>query len=218
VGSKRTAEELGRAFPGVPVRTSGADEVVAVVPAAPALVVSTPGAEPVAEGGYGAALLLDSWALLGRADLRATEETLRRWMGAAALVKPAGDGGRVVVVADSSFGPVQALVRWDPAWHAEQELAGRLELGFPPAVRMASVDGSPDALAEFLEHLELPATGEILGPVPLGENGEQERALIRASRSDGRALAAVLTTAQAARTARKDPEPLKVRLDPLDLV
>jgi len=218
VGSKRTAEELGRAFPGVPVRTSGADEVLASVPSTPALVVSTPGAEPVAEGGYGAALLLDSWALLGRADLRATEETLRRWMGAAALVKPAGDGGRVVVVADSSFGPVQALVRWDPAWHAEQELAGRLELGFPPAVRMASVDSSPDALAEFLEHLELPESGEILGPVPLGDNGEQERALIRASRSDGRALAATLTTAQAARTARKDPEALKVRLDPLDLV
>lgn len=37
----------------------------------PALVVSTPGAEPVAEGGYAAALLLDGWAMLGRPDLRA---------------------------------------------------------------------------------------------------------------------------------------------------
>ncbi|TCO49900.1 primosomal protein N' [Actinocrispum wychmicini] len=218
VGSKRTAEELGRAFPGVPVRTSGADEVLASVPDTPALVVCTPGAEPVAEGGYGAALLLDSWALLGRADLRAAEETLRRWMGAAALVRPSVDGGRVVVVADSSLGPVQALVRWDPAWHAEQELAGRTELGFPPAVRMASVDSSPDALVEFLEHLELPPSGEILGPVPLGDNGDRERALIRSSRVDGRALVATLTNAQAARTARKDPEALKVRLDPLELV
>jgi primosomal protein N' (replication factor Y) len=40
----------------------------------PALVVATPGAEPVAEGGYAAALLLDGWVLLGRADLRAGEE------------------------------------------------------------------------------------------------------------------------------------------------
>jgi primosomal protein N' (replication factor Y) (superfamily II helicase) len=182
--------------------------------------VCTPGAEPVAEGGYGAALLLDSWALLGRADLRAGEETLRRWMGAAALVRPASAGGRVVVVGDSSLGPVQALVRWDPAWHAAQELGGRMELGFPPAVRMASVDGSPSALADFLEHLALPPSGEILGPVPLDETGEsdRERALIRASRGDGRALAATLATAQAVRTARKDPETLRVRVDPLDLV
>jgi primosomal protein N' (replication factor Y) len=220
VGSKRTAEELGRAFPGVPVRTSGADEVLATVSSSPALVVSTPGAEPVAEGGYGAALLLDSWALLGRADLRAAEETLRRWMGAAALVRPASAGGRVVVVGDSSLGPVQALVRWDPAWHAAQELAGRMELGFPPAVRMASVDGSPNALADFLDQLVLPESGEILGPVPLDETGEsdRERALIRTHRTEGRALAAVLATAQAARTARKDPESLRVRVDPLELV
>jgi primosomal protein N' (replication factor Y) (superfamily II helicase) len=216
VGSKRTAEELGRAFAGFPVRTSGADEVLATVSSAPALVVATPGAEPVAEGGYGAALLLDSWALLGRADLRATEETLRRWMGAAALVRPAEAGGRVIVVAESSFAPVQALVRWDPGWHAAQELAARTELGFPPAVRMASADGSPNALAEFLDQLALPESGEILGPVPISET--VERALIRTPRVDGRALAAALATAQAARTAKKEPESIKVRLDPLELV
>ena len=54
------------------------------VPGRPALVVATPGAEPVAEGGYAAALLLDGDALLGRRDLRAEEEALRRWLNAAA--------------------------------------------------------------------------------------------------------------------------------------
>ena len=81
VGARRTAEELGRAFPAVPVRTSGRDHVLDSVPERPALVVSTPGAEPVAEGGYAAALLLDGWAMLGRPDLRAGEEALRRWIG-----------------------------------------------------------------------------------------------------------------------------------------
>ena len=102
IGARRTAEELGRAFPEIPVRTSGRDEVLAEVPAAAAVVVATPGAEPVAEGGYGAVLLLDTWALLTRADLRAGEEALRRWMTAAALAQPGGAGGRVVVVADGS--------------------------------------------------------------------------------------------------------------------
>ncbi|MDQ0747110.1 primosomal protein N' (replication factor Y) [Streptomyces africanus] len=93
VGARRTAEELGRAFPAVPVRTSGREHVLDTVPGAPALVVSTPGAEPVAEGGYAAALLLDGWAMLGRPDLRAGEDALRRWIAAGALVRPQPAGG-----------------------------------------------------------------------------------------------------------------------------
>ena len=89
----RTAEELGRAFPGVPVRTSGGQHVLATVPAEPALVIATPGAEPVAPEGYAGALLLDGWALLGRPSLRAGEEALRRWLNAAALVRPGRTGG-----------------------------------------------------------------------------------------------------------------------------
>ncbi|MGB3443164.1 MAG: primosomal protein N' [Actinophytocola sp.] len=223
VGAKRTAEELGRAFADVPVLGSGGKEVLRQVGGRAALVVATPGAEPVADGGYGAALLLDGWALLGRADLRATEETVRRWMTAAALVRSAQDGGRVVVLAESALPPVQALVRWDPGWLARQELAARAELGFPPAVRMASVDGPAKALAAFLDELDLPASGEVLGPVPLGEpdrdgNTEKERALVRATRAQGRALAAALATAQHARTARKEPDAIRVRLDPLELI
>ncbi|MYV72305.1 primosome assembly protein PriA, partial [Streptomyces sp. SID2131] len=88
------------------------------VPGRPALVVSTPGAEPVAEGGYAAALLLDGWAMLGRPDLRAGEEALRRWIDAASLVRGQAEGGTVVVVAEPTLRPVQALVRWDPVGHA----------------------------------------------------------------------------------------------------
>ena len=121
----------------------------------------------MAEGGYGAALLLDSWALLGRADLRAGEETLRRWMNAATLVRPASAGGQVIVVAaDAAHPVVQALVRWDPAWLAERELADRRELGFPPVTRIASLAGSPAALAEFLAAARLPDDADLLGPVP----------------------------------------------------
>ncbi|HYZ07880.1 MAG TPA: primosome assembly protein PriA, partial [Pseudonocardiaceae bacterium] len=216
VGAGRTAEELGRAFPGVPVRTSGSGEVLAVVPDRAALVVATPGAEPVAC--YGAVLLLDTWALLTREDLRAGEETLRRWMAAAGMVRPASEGGRVVVVADSSLAVVQALVRWDPAGHAAAELAGRAEFGFPPVTRMASVEGPAAALAEFSDTAGLPPEVEQLGPVPLDADGERERLLLRVPRRDGRALAAALHAAQASRSARKVTDPLRVQLDPLELV
>ncbi|GAA5102416.1 primosomal protein N' [Haloechinothrix salitolerans] len=224
IGARRTAEELGRAFPGVAVRTSGGKEVLAHVDGSAALVIATPGAEPVAAGGYGAALLLDGWALLGRQDLRAGEETLRRWMTAAALVRPAERGGRVVVGADAGLVPAQALIRWDPAWHAERELAERRELGFPPAVRMASLEGEPEPLAAALDEVVLPESAEVLGPVPVmtpqrpdrqSEQRELERALLRVPNVDGKALAAALAALQASRGARKEPDTVRVRLDPL---
>jgi primosomal protein N' (replication factor Y) (superfamily II helicase) len=212
VGSGRTAEELGRAFPGVPVRTSGGDRVLAGVGAGPALVVATPGAEPVAEGGYGAVLLLDGWALLSRADLRAGEETLRRWMNAAALARA---GAKVVVGADAGIAAVQALVRWDPAGAAARELADRAELGFAPATRMASVTGTAAAVTDLLSSATLPAAAQVIGPVPSGP--DTERMLIRVDRAHGAALAVALKAASSARSARKAADPVRVTLDPLEL-
>jgi primosomal protein N' (replication factor Y) len=180
-----------------------------VVPARSALVVATPGAEPIAAGGYAAALLLDGWALLDRADLRAGEEALRRWLNAAALVR---SDGVVVVVADQSARPVQALVRWDPSWHAERELADRTTLGFPPASRMASVEGTADAVAELLSVVHLPSDAQVLGPVPVGD--QRVRALVRAPLSAGGALAAALKQGQGVRSARKATDPVRVDVDP----
>ncbi|WP_306367023.1 primosomal protein N' [Nocardiopsis sp. CC223A] len=225
VGDRRTAEELGRAFPSVTVRTSGRDEVLAAVPGSPSLVVATPGAEPVAEGGYAAAVLLDGWALLNRLDLRATEETLRRWLSAAALVRP---GGTVVVCADASSPVVQSLVRWDPAGFAERELADRRELAFPPAVSMASVTGGPEHVRELLDQVELPEGVELLGPVPVGPDREgptgpggtntTERALLRVPRAGVGALARALKVAAAARSARREEHLAQIRVDPLQVV
>ncbi len=212
VGARRTAEELGRAFPGTLVRTSGREEVLAAVPAAPALVVCTPGAEPVATGGYGAVLLLDGWAALGRLDLRAGEEALRRWFAAAALARPAADGGRVVVVADRGLAPVQALTRWDPAGAAARELADRTALGFPPATRMAAVDGSVAAVAQVRAGLEQDGL-EVLGPVPIRDG---ERLLLRVPRDRGQQLVAALAAVLAQRSAGK-AEPVRVELDPRSL-
>jgi primosomal protein N' (replication factor Y) len=232
IGARRTAEELGRAFTGVPVRTSGRDHILSSVPDRPALVVSTPGAEPLAEGpGYAAALLLDGWALLGRPDLRAGEEALRRWLSASALVRPHGEGGTVVAVADPGLRPVQALVRWDPAGHAVRELAERSELGFPPVARMAAVSGPPEAVTGFLAAAELPSDAEVLGPVPLPVRpqggprvaggpppGEHwDRALVRVPQGGGAALAAALKAAQVRRLTRREGPPVQLRIDPADI-
>ena len=213
VGAARTAEEIGRAFPGVTVRTSGGSNVLAGIPPDPALVIATPGAEPVAPEGYAAALLLDGWALLSRADLRAAEETFRRWANAVALVRPEGE---IVVGADAAVPAVQALVRWDPAGHAARELADRTELRFPPAERLASVTGASAAVADLLAQAELPAAHDLIGPVPVRDG--VERVLVRVPRASGAELAAALKAAQAVRSARKAPDPVRVQLDPLEVL
>lgn len=166
VGAGRTAEELGRAFPQVPVISSSEHTVRARVGSTPALVVATPGAEPVAAGGYAAALLLDGNQMLARPWLRAEEQTLRRWFNAAALVRSAEHGGTVVVTADQDRA-VSALVRWDPAGHSERELHERHELGLPPAVRTAALTGPRGALAATLRDLQLPERVRVVGPAPV---------------------------------------------------
>ena len=223
IGSARTAEELGRAFPGVPVLASGAATggVIARVEDRPALVVATPGAEPLAEHGYAAALLLDAAVATSRQGLQAAEEALRRWLAAAALVRPAAEGGLVLLVGDGAPVPTQALVRWDPVGFAQRELAERRELRLPPTVASAGLRGSHDAVEGFLARFEPPMGAEILGPVQ--EPGRTETAetteplwsaLVRAPLADRAALAAAVHDRLAVRSAAKEPGAIRVALDP----
>lgn len=217
VGARRTAEELGRAFPGVPVATSGAGSVVDEVDAKPRLVISTPGAEPVADGGYAACLLLDAWALLDRPSLDAAEEALRRWMGAVALTRGAADGGVAVLAGaptHATVPAVEALVRWDPAWFAARELAERLELGLPPTARVATLSGARPALQSAVAEMRLGPSVRVLGPLPV--DGDTERLVLSAPLVDGPALAAEVAAMRARRSARKEPAQVTARLDPRD--
>lgn len=172
VGSDRTAEELGKAFPGATVRVSGARSaagVLAEVPDRPALVVATPGAEPVAPSGYSVGVLLDAASSTSHIGLYTDQEALHRWITAAALVRPSTAGGRLLLVGDAAPTPTNALVRWDPAGLAERELDERVDLKMPPAMRIASVTGDRLAVAMFLERVQLPEGGSVLGPVDLPE-------------------------------------------------
>lgn len=234
VGARRTAEELGRAFPGIAVHTSGAGEVLAGVGTARSLVIATPGAEPVATGGYAAALLLDAWALLDRPTLDAGEEALRRWLAAAALVRSAPDGGRVVLVgANAGPGqpPVEALVTWRPGLFAERELAERSAVGLPPGRVAVVVEGERGAVRAALTEADLPAQAQVLGPQSLapqnlgraevpGGSGPAlptERAVVLAPLAARAELAEAWHTVRAVRSARKEPGRLTIRFDPAHL-
>src|SRR5680860_244138 len=229
LGDLRTAEEIGRAFPSVTVRTSSGDRVLATVVSKPGIVVATPGAEPVTEGGYSCVVLLDTWLMLSRSDLRTTEESLRRWMNATALARPASAGGRVVVVGESSEPVLQALLRWDPTGFARREMADRQSAHLPPASRLATLVGDADSVSSALQMLRLPDGAEVLGPVPhsvVRRTGARQvpdpveqslvRAVIRAPRSSGPQLSRALVELQGVRAAKK-LTPVRVQVDPISL-
>lgn len=179
-GSARTADELGRAFPGTRVVVSDGERPLLDVDERPALVIATRGAEPFAPQGYSAVLLLDGERMLARESLRVAEDCLRWWSDAAAL---AADGAPVVLVGvGGELG--HALAGWSQPAFARAEYAGRVELRFPPAVRMATLQGAPDAVAEAVAGL--PPTAEVLGTT---QATGRARALLRFDYRDGAAIA-----------------------------
>jgi primosomal protein N' (replication factor Y) (superfamily II helicase) len=168
-------------------------------------------------------------------------------MAAGALTRGAADGGVVVLCGaptHTTLPVVEALVRWDPAWFAARELAERVELSLPPAVRMAQLVGPRAAVQHAVELAGLGPEVERLGPLPWappwsppavsagsagggGAGGSAQVAegtddqpriqlLLRTSLADGPSLAAALTHVKALRSARKDKVAVSIRVDPTD--
>jgi primosomal protein N' (replication factor Y) (superfamily II helicase) len=223
-GATRTAEDLGRAFPGVRVIIADGDRPILSVGAEPALVIATRGAEPVAAGGYRAVLLLDGERMVARESLRVAEDCLRWWSNAVALAA----GGATTVLVGVGGALASALVTWRHADFARSELADRRRLRFPPAVRVATVTGTVEAVAQAVERtasaLQLDRS-DVLGPVDVSPT--TVRTILRFDYSRGADVAADLRAQviRAATSRRKPavagkrvapPPPLKVRFDDVE--
>ncbi|HSI25985.1 MAG TPA: primosomal protein N' [Aeromicrobium sp.] len=205
IGHLRTAEEYAAAFPDRTVITSGGDAVLDTVSAGDVIVLATPGAEPHVSGGYSLVVLMDTWLMLARDDLRVVEESHRRWFNALALAQ---EPAKAIAVGDAEA--LQALVRADPAGLASRELATRTQTHLPPAARVATIDGSAADVERLLERVWTPHT-EVLGPLELGDR--ELRLVLRCPLREGPDLATHVREVQANRSAAKLP-PLRVRIDP----
>ena len=218
-GSARTADELGRAFPGTRVIVSDGERPILEVDDRPALVIATRGAEPFAPHGYRAVLLLDGERMLARESLRVAEDCLRWWSDAAALA--ADDAGIVLVGVGGALG--HALAGWNQPDFARTEYAGRRELRFPPAVRTATLQGTPDAVEEAIA--QLPASADVVGTTL---TAGRSRAILRFDYRDGAEIAESVhaeVIRQASRRRKpipgspprgRQPLPLRARFDDPD--
>jgi len=165
-GVGRTTQELGKAFPGVPIIRADGESRTVRVPGTPALVVATRGAEPVAEGGYRAVLLLDGDAMLQRASLNALEDTLQGWEWAMSLLAP----GAIAYLTDLEGTVAQSFASGGVEILLGRELAQRQELRMPPTIRLASISGprdDVDALVSAVTGPDSPHAGQVdqLGPI-----------------------------------------------------
>lgn len=205
-GSRRSAEELQKAFPRVPVLRSDAESgVLSDVAVNHGIVVATPGAEPPVAGGYSGLLILDTEVLLSRASLRAREEAVRRW--AAAVACTAVDAP-TLIVAPQDLPAVQALVRNDLGAFAMAERDERAAAHMPPAYRCVRLRGESAAVTAWLEGYE----GDVLGPL---ETTAGAVALLVAA-LPGTAMLREVKRIQVERSKAGEPV-VEVRVDPVDL-
>jgi primosomal protein N' (replication factor Y) len=189
IGSGRTAEELGRAFPGTRVILADGDHPVQRIGAAPALVVATRGAEPIAEGGYQAVLLLDGERMLARETLHVAEDCLRWWSSAATLAAP----GAPTLLIGVSGALARAFATGRVVDFARAELADRRELRFPPAVRLASVTGTDESVRAVIGAVDSELLIDVLGPAPVDDG--LVRAILRFEYARGVEVAAAVRAA-----------------------
>lgn len=216
----RTAHDLGRAFPGVKVLISDGERPRERVTRDPAIVIATRGAEPIADGGYSAVLLLDGERMLLRESARVAEDCLRWWSAAATLAAP---GAPVHLVGVT--GPIAvAMATWRQAEFAARELAGRRQLRFPPSVRIATVTGPLMLVEQATAHAEA-AGASVLSTLP-AEDGTV-RSILRFDYGHGHAVAGALRAAIIAASSRarprardggdrRPPPTLRVRMDDPD--
>jgi primosomal protein N' (replication factor Y) len=228
VGSERTAEELGKLFPGVSIVVSSSSAAAGVrttIPRKPALVVATPGAEPVVPGGYAVAVILDAAKSPGAPGLNSTLEQLSRWLGAAHLVIPRTVGGKVFLVGEADPAASAALVRFDPILLAERDLAERTAIGLPPSVRMVEIHGDQAAVSALLTRIPLATPENTIGPTPDGTSKvsqsqevlfsePQVKAYVRVPLNQSSELGAQVGQGLALRSAKREPGQLKVVFDP----
>lgn len=158
-GSTKWVEQLGKSFPGVPVREVTAETQDHAIANRAAIVVCTPGIEPIALGGYAGVVLLDCAVQLNHDSLKAPEDALRSWLNAIAFMRANGEAVAVGVSEEVA----KALSLGQVRETLSEMLRERELLGFPPTRRFLSGTGSREVVEELAKALSKVEGLRVLG-------------------------------------------------------
>lgn len=185
-GSERTAEQFMKMFPEATVIISDGSHQRSRVDARPVVVIATRGAEPLATGGYRAVALLDVDRILGAPSLRAGEDALRWWHGAASMASK----GAPVVITGGAGPAVRAFVTGREVEWLQGELRDRATLRFPPFVRVVTLTGARSLVQEAIGAVADVPGLDVLGPTAAAD--DTVRAIVRFTYGSGAEVASKL--------------------------
>lgn len=217
-GIDRFAEEIGRAFPNLPVINSSGEHIVDEVASVPSLVISTPGAQPRNQQGYAGVALLEGLRFFGHSELRSTESSREIFFQSAAMARQTAP----IFVAFTPTHPIiHALTRWDSTPLARKELAERQEMNFPPYYRFVCIDAdSSEATRIHAGLLQAKDEGRIGQDVRISTPLERKQGISRITLSAPVATAASLVDfvheLQRRRSISRKPL-FAIRVDPYSL-
>lgn len=174
-GIERFAEEIGRSFPNQLVIQSTANEPRDFVGNEPALVISTPGVEPIAQSGYAAVVILQVDRFLSSSASNGVERAYANFFAASALLS---DSGVIALVHDDGAPIISALTTWNPATISKREIEQRISLQLPPISNAVLVIADSSELIKLKSALEsakqesrAPNSLRVYGPTASGGDG-----------------------------------------------
>ncbi len=147
-GAQRIEEELGKAFPAIPIYMSTANKAIEEAPNT-GIVIATPGMEPRNKK-YSALILLDGELQLNRPTMRAEERLLDNWFSLLQFVR---DDASIFVDLSYSNRVTQALNTDNPMRVAKALLLERRRVKLPPWHRIVRIQG--EDLGAIQEQLRL---------------------------------------------------------------
>jgi primosomal protein N' (replication factor Y) len=217
-GIERFAEEIGRSFPNQLVIQSTANEPRGTVGNEPALVISTPGVEPIAESGYAAVVILQIDRFLSSSATNGVERAYSNFFSAAALVR---DSGVIALVLDDGTPIVSALTTWNPATISKREIEHRISLQLPPITSAVLVMADSAELVRLKSALDsakqkgrAPSSLRVYGPTTSSSDGMKLTLLV--DPSDLLDLVSLLREINKRRAISKKPM-LGYRVNPFSL-
>ena len=217
-GIERFAEEIGRSFPNQMVIQSTASDPRDFVGNESALVISTPGVEPIAESGYAAVVVLQVDRFLSSSASNGIERAYANFFAASALLS---DSGVIALVHDDGAPIISALTTWNPATISKREIEQRVSLQLPPITNAVLVLADSTELVRLKSALEsakqesrAPNSLRVYGPSANGSDSAKLTLLVNPS--DLLELVALLREINKRRAISKKPM-LSYRVNPYSL-
>lgn len=211
-GVDRTAEDIGKAFPNVVVKTITNENRNDTRASSNLILLATPGTEPALD--YSAVVVLDSYLFLARPEGNAQIRFLRHLFNLRSMLK---ERGEIIVVGESEHPILQAFLRYDAAKIGANLFQERKAARLNPYARCAVLNGDWQALSDIAG--AMPNHFQVWGPVAnAGEELKKHQAslLISAPKQQSKELVTLLRSWLVQRSVNR-LSVVQIRIDPDDL-